>query len=222
MQQKDVRPGDLLLTRGGDNKWLSECIREKIKSVTGSPYTHAAIALSSTEIVDARPGGVKIRAMQELVDGADCVAVLARSDIWDAKRLQLLGEYAATLQAAGARYNYRDALAFEATKAQHQAGVTQALDDYFKQAEKGEQHAATNLGPFFCSELVVNCLIHIGFIDPSAAVVFEPGTQSPGDLLADATYGYLVGYLTKDPTYKMSDDDPLQTLTRYVDVCGPR
>lgn len=221
MQQHDIRPGDLLLSRGGeDEKWsIGEAVRNRIRTATDSPYTHAAIALSSTEIADARPGGVRIRPLQHLVDGAACVLVLARDDIWDAGRLRQLRAYVEDLEALGARYNYADALRFEKNKARHQAGITQALEDFF---EKSVSNGATNCGPFFCSELVVACLIHIGYIDPSAAVVYDPGTHSPGDLLRDATFGYLVGYLSNDPGFKVPADDPLHALTRYNDVCARR
>jgi len=61
---------------------------------------------------------------------------------------------------------------------------------------------------YFCSELVVACFCVIGFVDPSAAIYYNPSTTSPADLGRDATFGSFLGYLTsnKDTTIPKEDE----------------
>lgn len=218
MNQQDIRPGDVILARGDINRWSPG--REAIKAVTGSPYTHAAIALSGNEVMDARAFiGVKIRQFTELLQQADYVAVLRHPDAWTDDRVQALRDYSAALHALGAKYNYVGAAAFLTnSKVTWQAGLTEALQRYF---EQGEPQAVTKYGPFFCSELVVACFVHGGFIAPSAAVLMNASFQAPGDILKEPTFGYLVGFLSKDPNFEVLNDDPLRHAAKYHDIFGP-
>lgn len=221
MTQDDIRAGDVLLVRGTSEKWSAgHLIRQEIAARTKSPYTHAAIALNNQEIVDARPWhGVKIRPFSELLAKAECVAVLRHPDVWDDNRALDLQEYAAALQSLGTKYNYHDLMRFEANKSVHQDSVMQALNSYFENAQPA---APTDYGPFFCSELVVACLVRVGYISQSAAIVFAPSVHSPGDLAREPTFGYLVGVLSSLPGYQLRVEDPLNTVAKYQDIIGLR
>lgn len=178
--------------------------------------------MSPTEIADARPGGVKIRPLRDLVNESVCVGVLRLPDVWDASRVAMLVEFVKGLESAGAKHNYAGVRRFQEMRTEHQDGLTRALEEFFELEEAGAvQSAGIGAGPIICSELVVARLIRIGYIQPSAAVVYSPCTQSPGDLLRDPTYGYLVGVLAPDPGFELPSDDPLHLLTKY-DLFAPR
>jgi len=214
----DVKPGDVLLCRPPEGINASKVVRRSIAAVTGSPYTHAAIALSPSEVLDARPiHGVKARPLAELLVEARHVAVLRHPDAWTPQRIDRLREYAAALQALGAGYNYREALRYTANRRSHEAGTMDALRRYF---ETGEQQPAADFGPFFCSELVAACFVDSGFLHPSAAVVVAPGVQAPGDLAKEPAFGFLLGFLAADPVSKVPDDDPMLNHARYSEIFG--
>jgi hypothetical protein len=158
-----------------------------------------------------------VRPLAALVSEAMHIAVLRHPDAWDDVRIDGLRDYAAALQALGTGYNYREALRYIANNRAHEAGMTDALTQYFG---NGEQHPPTDLGPFFCSELVAACFVNSGFIHPSAAVVIAPGVQAPGDLANEPTFGFLVGFVALDPSATVPEDDPLLTLARYDEVLG--
>jgi hypothetical protein len=159
---------------------------------------------------------VKIRPLRDLVNESVCVGVLRRPDVWGAPRVATLLEFVEGLESAGAKYNYEGVWRFLEKKTEHQDGLTRALEQFFEQEEAGTaQRAAAGPAPFFCSELVVASLIHIGYIHPSAAVIYNPGTQSPGDLLRDPTYGYLVGVLAPAPRLQAALRRP-SALARQV------
>ena len=218
MEQRDVMPGDLLLCRGASKKLSpSRLVRERIEAVTGSAYTHAAIALSASEIADARPGGVKIRPLRDLVAESVCVGVLRHPNMWDADRLATLHAFIRGLQAAKAQYNYTGVRNFQANKQSHEKGLSEALEEYFadQAAPPAPPSPSDQVQPYFCSELIVAALACIGWIGPGADVLYNPGALSPGDLLQDPTFGYLVGVLSPQKAFQLPSDDELRRLTAY-------
>ncbi|GLS13531.1 hypothetical protein [Hydrogenophaga electricum] len=216
---KDVQPGDVLLCRPPESVGASKLVRKSIAAATGSPYTHAAIALSASEVLDARPRhGVKARPLTELVAEAQHVAVLRHPDAWNRQRVDGLRDYAAALQALGAGYNYREAMRYAANRSEHEDGTMDELARYF---DTGEPNAAADFGPFFCSELVAACFVNSGFIHPSAAIVLAPGVQAPGDLAKEPAFGFLVGFLSADPDKAVPGDDPMLLHPRYAEIFGP-
>ncbi|WP_334154646.1 hypothetical protein [Tepidimonas sp.] len=218
LSPNDVKPGDVLLCRPPEGINASKVVRRSIAAVTGCPYTHAAIALSHSEVLDARPlHGVKVRPLAELLAEARHVAVLRHPDAWNPQRIDGLRDYAAALQALGAGYNYREALRYSANRRRHAVEAMDALARYF---ETGEQQPAADFGPFFCSELVAACFVDSGFLHPSAAVVIAPGVQAPGDLTKEPAFGFLVGFLTADSRSKVPEDDPMLLHTRYREIFG--
>ncbi len=52
---------------------------------------------------------------------------------------------------------------------------------------------------YFCSELVADCFVITGFVEPSAAVVYKPNATSPGALGRDPTFGIFVDILLPCP-----------------------
>ncbi|MGY0194612.1 hypothetical protein ACWA7J_05995 [Leptothrix sp. BB-4] len=215
---QDLLPGDVLLCRYAITASPRKVVRAGIEAVTGSPYTHAAIVLTSSLALDARPGhGVESRPLAEVVGEALYVAVLRHPDAWNESRLESLIDYAAALQAMGVGYNYREALRYSSNKRAHDVGTMDALTEYF---DEGKPEPATDFGPFFCSELVAACFVHSGFIHTSAAIVIAPGVQAPGDLAMEPAFGYLVGFVASDPSVEVLHDDPLMTHARYADIFG--
>jgi hypothetical protein len=202
LDKSDLRPGDLLLCRGAD-KLLDprNFARKRIRDLTGSPFTHAAIYLGDDEVGDAVPlKGVSVRRLDALLKDAEYMVVLRHPDAWDEERIAGLRQFIEGLQRAGARYNYEGVKKFQENKDGHaQADLTKKLEDFFANAPADSGFKPDT--PFFCSELAVACLVNSGFIDKSAEVVYEPGIHAPGDLARDNTFGFKVGYLSSDQIF---------------------
>lgn len=71
---------------------------------------------------------------------------------------------------------------------------------------------------YFCSELIVNCFIHTGFISQSAAIMYLPKVYSPGDLSRDPTFGIFYGYLTTEDINTIPIEDVFYYIDNYEDI----
>lgn len=230
LKASDIRAGDVLLCRGDtDGASAGALVRQEIANATGSPYTHAAIAISSSEIADARVvQGVRIRPLEDIVTESSHIAVFrAHPGLWSAHPLDDLRDFTAAMHSLKAGYNHRPFWkwvpmskeerreAWEAVRSSHAEGLMDNLRRYF---EEGPPPPESPYRRYFCSEFVVACFIHCGLIAPSAVAAFKPDAHSPGDLQKDSIFGLRVGFISADPSVELPTDDPFLNATRYRDV----
>lgn len=57
-----------------------------------------------------------------------------------------------------------------------------------------------------------------GIVEPSAAIVYDPSIVAPGELGADATWGYFVGYVASTGNYEVPADDEFYQMTPLDDA----
>lgn len=199
----ELSAGDVLLCYK-DNK-LSPAGRS-ISYVTKSSYTHAAICLDqSTAAESTVKGGVAKIVIKDLISRYDHVAVFRQPDAWrPSERVVAMNQFVETVIGAGAKYNLSGVVKFKNRAEVHQLTLTQQLEAFFNGTY---EPAPLESGKYFCSELVANCFVVTGFIAPSAAIVFNSETTSPGDLARDSVFGTFYGYLSSDPDYQVPDTD---------------
>lgn len=216
-----LEPGDILLCKGNtQGKTLGAKASFAIEETTGSPYTHAAIYLADQKILDARPiKGIQIRALEDLVTNYDYVAVIRQPEAWSHNRITMLHDFANELDKNRQGYNYKafkDYLLINASKKRlkwtqykedHQANLTQKIEGYFSgQAQETE---ADPIRSYFCSELVAFIFRYVGIIGDGVHLIYDAQYLAPGDLVADNTFGFRVGYIATDASYKIPFDDPV-------------
>ena len=117
----------------------------------------------------------------------------------------------------GAKYNYKDALSFKIRKELHETNICEKLSDYYdgKLAPKSVYKSK-----YFCSEFVCDCFVDVGFIQPSAAILFQSDTISPGDLGKDKIFGTFWGYLTVNEDYKVNESDYYYCDSTFDEIFG--
>ncbi|HCE93744.1 MAG TPA: hypothetical protein DEV74_14795 [Acidovorax sp.] len=209
-----LRPGDVLLCRGDG---AFDVTRRVIASKTGSQYTHAAIYLGEGMVLEAVRPRVQKVPLDELLERYAHVAVFRQPDAWMPDRIQALAFFASKSVIAKARYNLGGALKIFDAKADHQNTVYERLDAYFKDPKSVSWSEKEE---YFCSELVVDCYIVAGFIDPSAIAVYQSHTYSPGDLAEDPTFGTFAGYISGRPGYTIPSSDEFYGRTTFDEIFG--
>lgn len=212
----NLRAGDVLLCYK-DAKL--DLLGKKISAITGSDYTHAAICLDDTSAVESVvSAGVKKLAIQDVVSRYDHVAVFRQPDAWNSsERVEALNTFVNSVIASKAKYNLRGVLAFKKRSEIHHLSLTEQLEAFFEGKIEPE---AIEKGTYFCSELVANCFVAVGFLDPSAAIVFKSSTTSPGALGRDSAYGTFYGYLTNSASYVIPDADEFFNAPTFDEVWG--
>lgn len=220
ISQERLRAGDVLLCYKA--KTLDP-IGNKIREVTQSNYTHAAICIDATNAVESESSlgsnGVAKITISRLLSRYDHAAVFRQPDAWSQDRVSALQTFINCLIKSGAKYNVLGVAKFRKHKKAHDNNLTEQLHAYFS----GDLEVAPLLkGKYFCSELVVDCFVATGFIDPSAAVVYHSATVSPGDLGRDATFGTFCGYVTCIANYKVPTRDEFAAAATYDEIFGLR
>lgn len=212
----ELRAGDVLLCYGAAKL---DPISKVITQVTNSNYTHAAICIDSyTAAESTLLGGVAKVKTQDLVNRYDHVAVLRQPDAWSSQqRVQAMNTFIDTIIASKAMYNLCDVVAFKERSEVHQLSLNEQVKAFFDGAYLS---VPVVKGSYFCSELVVSCFVITGFIDPSAAVVFNAKVTSPGDLGRDPVYGTFYGYVTALPNYSVPVSDEFYGMTTFSEIFG--
>ncbi len=198
-----LRAGDVLLCYA-DPKL--DPIGKGITQITDSKYTHAAICLDSNTAAESTVlGGVSKIGIQDLVKRYDHVAVFRQPDAWQhPTRVRALNDFVNSVIAAGAKYNLLGVAKFKKRHEIHHLSLPEQLQAFFN----GTYIAAPiEKGSYFCSELVADCFVITGFIDPSAAVVYKSTVTSPGALGRDPTFGLFLGYISVAPNYLVPTTD---------------
>lgn len=212
----ELRAGDVLLCYK-DAKL--DLIGKGITQATKSEYTHAAICIDSCTAAESMPlGGVSKVKVQDLVKRYDHVAVFRQPDAWyPPERIKAMNTFIDSIIASGAKYNLRDVVTFKKRSDIHQLSLTDQLYAFFNGTLIP---APVEKGSYFCSELVANCFVVTGFIEPSAAVVYKSNVTSPGALGRDATFGTFYGYISVKPNYSVPVTDEFFNETTFNEIFG--
>jgi len=212
----ELRAGDILLCYK-DAK--IDPVGKGITHVTNSEYTHAAICIDSCTAAESMVlGGVRKTGVQDLVKRYDHVAVFRQPDSWHpAERVQALNAFIDSIIASGAKYNLRDVATFRKRNEVHQLSLSDQLQAFF---EGKLAPSPIEKGSYFCSELVADCFVASGFIEPSAAVVYKSNVTSPGALGRDPTFGTFYGYVSLMPNYAVPKTDEFANATKYSEIFG--
>ncbi|MDM4772399.1 YiiX/YebB-like N1pC/P60 family cysteine hydrolase [Solimonas sp. SE-A11] len=215
MLAAEIQAGDVLL-----------CFQDKkidptgaiITGVTKSDYTHAAICVGEDLVVEALVmQGVVLTKATDLAARYDHIAVFRQPDAWSPRRVEVLRAFAESISASGTKYNLFGAVAFPWRQKVHQRTLKEQLEDYFNGLSP--PRPATK-GSYFCSELVADCFVITGFIDPSAAVLYKAETLSPGQLGRDPTFGTFCGYVSAIHGYAVPATDEFYGATTYAEIFG--
>ncbi|MBM1689277.1 hypothetical protein [Sulfitobacter geojensis] len=211
----DLLPGDVLLYRANGMK----SHQKKIYTVTGSPYTHAAIYLGDGLIADSNfPFGVTKHSVQKSIKGSLCIAILRSQLGFCGDRPRQLNEFVNSTIANGNFYDLIGAVKFGKAKKQHDNNQLEFIRDNYGKFTSSDEYAVQS---FFCSAFIVACYSVVEIIGPSAQVAYVPNMFSPGNLHQDPTFGWVLGYIVPEDGY-VPDDDPIQsqgTLWRDLQGC---
>lgn len=212
----EILAGDVLLCHK-DAK--IDPVGKGITCVTDSEYTHAAICISQFTAAESTVlGGVAKVKIQDFLKRYDHVAVFRQPDAWQhPERLKALNDFVDSVIASGAKYNLRGVVAFKNRIEIHQLSLTDQLHDFFNGTYVS---APIEKGNYFCSELVASCFVVTGFIDPSAAVIYQSSVTSPGALGRDPTFGTFYGYVSALPNYSAPDTDEFFNSSTYTEIFG--
>lgn len=216
MLLSELRPGDVLLCFK-DAKF--DVAGKLIAHVTKSDYTHAAICINQCTAAESLvSAGVRRTRTHDLVQRYDHVAVFRQPDAWQsAESVQALNTFIDSVIESGAKYNLREVATFSRRQDVHQLSLTEQLQEFFK----GDlAPSPTEKGSYFCSELVADCFVATGFIQPSAAVVYRSNVTSPGALGRDPTFGTFVGYVSVAPNYTVPTTDEFFNSSTLSEIYG--
>jgi hypothetical protein len=212
----ELRAGDVLLCYK-DAKF--DPAGKGITHVTNSEYTHAAICIDYCIAAESTVfGGVVKVKVKDLVKRYDHVAVFRQPDAWrPSERVQAMNAFIDSVIASGAKYNLRDVATFKKRNEIHQLSLTEQLHAFFNVTHVP---APAEKGRYFCSELVANCFVVTGFIEPSAAVIYKSNVTSPGALGRDATFGTFYGYVSVTPNYSVPATDEFFNESTFNEIFG--
>ncbi len=216
-----LKVGDVLLCH---TKTSSSLVARKIESVTGSEYCHAAIYYGDSMVAESvvkngvKSGGIGKTSITDLVNRYDHVTVLRQPDAWVSEdRRKSLQQFIDQVISSNAKYNFSGIGKFATKKQEHEASIQDKLTAFFSdglQPESPQKHS------YFCSEFVADCFIAVGFIDPSAAILYQSDTYSPGDLGKDPTFGTFWGYLSAQDNYEVPSTDYFYHQTTVDEIFG--
>lgn len=217
----DLRPGDVILCYCNP---AEDLVAKVIHSVTSSKYCHAAIyygnslAAESTAKDGIKKGKIEKVPVSDLISRYEHVTVLRQPDAWASDdRVKALQLFIDKVVENDAKYNFSGIMSFKSRKEFHEANIQGKLEDFF---DEQLTTASTEKGRYFCSEFVCDCFIAVGFIQPSAAVLFQSDTYSPGDLGKEPAFGTFWGYLTMSPNYMVPEHDYYYQATTYDAIFG--
>lgn len=188
-----------------------------ITRVTDSEYTHAAICISSSVAAEATVlVGVSKVQIEDLIKRYDHVAVFRQPDAWQPpERIQAMNAFIDSIIASNAKYNLRDVVDFKKQNEVHRLTLIELLNEFFNGTYTS---APIEKGSYFCSELVASCFVITGFIDPSAAVLYQSNVISPGALGRDPTFGTFCGYVSSVSNYAVPTTDEFFNRSTFDEI----
>ena len=206
---QQLRPGDILLCPGHDK------LASAIASCTKSRYTHAAICYSATEAVESVGAGVRKLPILTLVARYPRVAVFRSPIAWNPSRVGKLRQFLDLIIGTRARYNFKAVMSFVKRRQEHNRSLHSKISQFFNGNLMPRPYRK---GRYFCSELIVDCFIAVGFITPGAAIAYQSDTFSPGDIGRDGTFGAFVGYLQSTPSGNIPEDDEFYHNPTFAEI----
>lgn len=217
----ELKVGDVLLCHCDPSK---DFVAKQIHDATGSEYCHAAIyygdyfAAESTAKNGIKKGIIEKVNVSDLISRYDHIAVVRQPDAWAGDdRTAALKLFIGKVVENQAKYNFSGILKFKSRKELHESNIQEKLNSFFN----GDlAPTSTEKHQYFCSEFVCDCFIAVGFIQPSAAILYQSDTYSPGDLSKDPTFGTFWGYLTDKNNYKVCENDHFYHATTYDVLFG--
>lgn len=207
--------GDIILCFNDNEK---DIISLAIKKVTGSYYTHAAICLDNYYAAESVNKGVHKLLIKDIIVRYKHVAIFRQPNAWNEDRVKLLNLFVDDIIRNKANYNTTDVLKFIKNNREHNKTVHDKLDKYFEGKLKPDDSKKSK---YFCSELVVNCLIKTGFIDPSATIIYKGNTFSPIDIGKDPTFGTFFGYVSLKKDFTIPKDDEFYNVPTFNEIFCP-
>jgi len=108
-------------------------------------------------------------------------------------------------------------MTFLKRKQEHNRGLHNKISEYFNGNLRPKPYR-NRKGQYFCSELIVDRFIAIGFISPSAAIAYQSDTFSPGDIGRDRTFGAFVGYLMPIPSGTIPEEDEFYDNPTFAEI----
>jgi hypothetical protein len=124
--------------------------------------------------------------------------------------------FAKKLLAEGPKYPGLGVLKhFKKTKQAHEDSLHEQLTRFF---EGTLQPTSQEKDEYFCSEFVAPCFIYVGYIEPSAAIIFNPRAISPGDLGKDPVWGTVLGYVSLINDYEVPPNDEFYNHTTFSEI----
>jgi hypothetical protein len=198
----DITAGDMLLCY--EKTKFYSIINFLIKKETDSNYTHAAICIGNGMTAGAKLSGLKIFPIDKLARRYDHLAVFRLGGAWSSERTEKLGSFARAAIEDKAKYNFSAIFGFTKRKEAIEINVYERLANYF---EGSYRLASPKKARYLCSEFVVACFTHVGIIQESDSIVYQPDTLSPGALGRDATFGLPIGYFSKRKNYVVPTND---------------
>ena len=208
-----LKAGDVLLCY---KKGKVDPVGKKITKVTDSDYVHAAICIDSTTAAESLvSGGVKNSPVKVLVCRYDHVAVFRQPDAWSQARVATLNYFINAIINSGAKYNLSGVAKFRKKKELHDKTIQEQLESFFNGQATPDPSFK---GQYFCSELVADCFVATGFIQPSAAVLYRSSTTSPGALGRGPTFGTFYGYISCAKDYEVPESDEFINTTTFSEI----
>ncbi len=169
-------------------------------------YSHVAICLNSSDVVESTSGGVKQTTIDNILEEYSHIAVLSSKEYWNKERVQMLRDFSESK--IGAQFNLNGIKEYKDRKEKNRETIMEQLQGYF---DGSTPPVSPHNDVYFCSEFVTSVFIHVGIIDATATVIFRPNTYSPEDIGKDKAFGFFIGYIIPDSSYKIPEDDIFRT-----------
>jgi hypothetical protein len=211
----ELLPGDVLLYR----PLTPSLVDRQISKATGSPFTHAAIALGDGTVAESVwPLGVRTASVQTSLRGRSYAAVMRSQMGFGGSRTTKLSTFVSDVEGKRKFYNLFSVIGFERRSKRYFETQMEFIRDNYGIAKSAAEFSRES---FFCSAFVVACFAVVGIIGETAQSAYQPDSFSPGHLALDPTFGWLLGYLISDGCSVPEDDPLLVTATQWRDHPGP-
>ena len=165
------------------------------------------------------PFGVTQSTLTDSMQGSQCIAVLRSQLGFGGDRPRKLNAFVATVLEKRKFYNLIAVASFSKRSAEY---FTNQLEFIRKNYGKVTSHEDFAKQSFFCSAFVVACYAVVGIIGETAQVAYQPSNFSPGHLVEDPAFGWLLGYLVPEGGTFPSGDPLLTQGTLWSDCQDAR
>jgi hypothetical protein len=207
MPVESVQPGDVIF-------FYEPFVADEFGAKTGFKYSHVGIGLGEGYFADAAAGGIEKTAIQTGVEEYSHAAVFRRIDGWDREAISRLHRFVDDAISMKKPFNLIGMGRWEQRRKEHESNFMSKVEGYFAGTVKPPD---SNRRCYFCSEFVASIFIDVGFVHPSAAVLFDPAITSPAQL-RDGVYGFFSGYLVPYSGYEIPENDDFRRETPLHEI----